>query len=111
MSEQKAPNQFSQLDYMLAYLRLNTNSDMSTWSILQAVQSFAILPPPKISYANWVETIALLAGVEEEKEPEPVQETPKEMDPYERIIRYHPHLFNSGIVCLGEPEKEEKKTA
>lgn len=79
--------------YMRAWLRLNTDTDLSMWSDEEIVDSFALLPLPARTFPQWK---ALVSGEAEKEEIQPKGDT------LERLKTEGSHLFKQGIVRLGE---------
>lgn len=89
-------------EYMRAWVRLNALVDVELWSDDLILQSFTILPQPKIKYPQW---IALVSGEEEEPEtPAPRQKV------YADPAEFHTaasRLIDAGIVEAPEAVEEE----
>lgn len=109
---QDITKEFSVFDYMSSFLKLNNIKSPEKLNEMEAIKLFCLLPDPEVTYEDWVNKIAALAGIEEEEE-KPVL---RERDPLERLKNEHQHLFKAGIVYLGKPvymqdEKVEEQSA
>jgi len=102
------------IDYMRAHLRLHANNaDLRTWTGSEIMESFITLPPPKVTFQEWLESMSYLykeLGEEEEKEgKEQEDKSLSKMDPYERLTKYHKSLIDQGIVKIEAVAPEEAK--
>ena len=83
------------LRYMRAWLRLNSATYHNGWSDQDVVDSFWLIELPEVPYSDWE---AAVTG----KEQEPEQEQVNRGDPVERLKNEGGHLFEKGIVQLGD---------
>lgn len=99
------------IDYMKAHLRLHAvNSNLNSWTNDEIIQSFIALTPPKVSFQEWIDSISYLykeLGEEPKEEPTKEDKSLANMDPYEKLIRFHRPLINQGIVRIEEHRNDE----
>ena len=93
----------NQLNYMKAWLRINAKGDVSGWSDVEVLESYALLQEPSILFPDWIENIAKYMGLGEE---EAEQELPQRQDPVERLKNEGSHLVKAGIVEFGKPKED-----
>jgi len=87
------------ISYMRAHLRINSIADVSKFTNAEVIESFALLPMPKIPIDEWVSLLNIYTGNAEETEE--IEDPKKQIDPVERLKTEDAHLFESGIVRLG----------
>ena len=89
---------------MKAWLRINSKGDVSSWSDVEVLESYALLQEPNVLFPDWLDNIAKYMGLAEE---EAEQELPQRQDPVERLKNEGSHLVKAGIVEFGKPEKSQ----
>jgi len=78
--------------YMRAWVRMHTHTDITGWSDVEVMESFALLPLPARTLPEWS---TLVNGEPEEEQPA------RRIDPVERLKNEGGNLFKAGIVRIG----------
>jgi len=94
-----------QLSYMKAWLRINSKGDVSNWTDIEVLESYALLQQPNVLFPDWLDNITKYMGLTEE---DPQEEMSQREDPVERLKREGGGLVKAGIVEFGNPEEESQ---
>ena len=94
-----------QLAYMKAWLRINSRGDVSNWTDVEVLESYALLQQPNVLFPDWIDNIAKYMGLAEEN---PQEEMSQREDPVERLKNEGSNLVKAGIVEFTSQNEKEK---
>lgn len=75
------------LDYMKAWIRLNSCSNPADWTAEEVIYSFWLLPLPAVGYDQWHSMVCA--------------DEPVAYDPLAKLQTVDKHLIDNGVVEVG----------